>query len=170
MTPAEHVLSLVTVNDDGCWIFTGYTNPEGYGAVTWTENGRVRSRATHRIVYAEHFGEPDPGMQVDHLCHDPKLCAGGPACPHRACCNPAHLKAVTARENTMRSNSLTAREAAVTHCPAGHEYSTENTYLREGRRDCRQCRRARNQAAYHANRDRRLAYYAQWRARRKAAA
>jgi hypothetical protein len=34
---------------------------------------------------------------------------------------------------------LWAQNAAKTHCPKGHEYSTENTYLHNGGRHCKEC-------------------------------
>lgn len=34
-----------------------------------------------------------------------------------------------------------AKNKAKTHCPRGHEYSKENTYIYKGNRTCRACRR-----------------------------
>jgi hypothetical protein len=38
-----------------------------------------------------------------------------------------------------------------THCPAGHEYTEENTYWRNGARKCRACANARAKAEYAAD-------------------
>jgi hypothetical protein len=74
-------------------------------------------------------------MEIDHLCRNP------------SCSNPNHLEAVTRRENILRGagpTALKARNAAITHCPKGHEYSTENTRLSKNkkgvvRRHCKIC-------------------------------
>lgn len=34
------------------------------------------------------------------------------------------------------------------HCPAGHEYTPENTYVNAGKRRCRECARVRDQQRY----------------------
>jgi len=99
---------------------------------------------THRVMYEAAFGQIPSGLTVDHLCHDPELCREVPAtaCPHRACCNPAHLQAVTARANVLRGGSFAAANAAVkTDCPSGHPYDSHNTYVApDGPRQCRTCR------------------------------
>jgi formylmethanofuran dehydrogenase subunit E len=42
----------------------------------------------------------------------------------------------------QRAAAQAAAQAARTHCPRGHEYSAENTYVSpQGRRACRACRR-----------------------------
>lgn len=39
-----------------------------------------------------------------------------------------------------------------THCPQNHEYSEENTWWYKGHRECKQCRRERNQKTREKNR------------------
>lgn len=112
----------------GCWLWYGATTAQGYG--NWWADGTMR--LTHRQVL-ESSGSPIPaGLHVDHLCRQ------------RACCNPDHLEPVSVQENTRRGSVL------LTACPAGHEYTTENTYMRKGWRHCRACNRAR----YHARKAR----------------
>lgn len=54
------------------------------------------------------------------------------------------LEPVTQRENLLRGETITARNAAKTHCPRGHAYTAENTYVRpRGSRECRTCNRLR---------------------------
>ncbi len=43
-----------------------------------------------------------------------------------------------------------------THCPQGHEYTPENTYLYKGRRSCRACQKVRSSYAAKKERQRRL--------------
>lgn len=164
----ERILRRVAEAPSGCWIWPGYRNAEGYGQISWDEDGRKRSSVVHRRTY-EHFVAPIPaGFQVDHLCHDPTSCDGGRSCPHRACCNPAHLEAVEPRVNNERSGSVTAMAAQRTACPAGHPYDDTNTFRSPtGSRECRECRRIKNRRAHHANRENRLAYFRERRARQK---
>lgn len=75
-------------------------------------------------------------------------------CRVRDCVNPNHLEPVTCKENVYRSpiapGAINGRK---THCPSGHEYSPENTYvhLRYGKypgRLCRTCQREHSRRAY----------------------
>lgn len=117
-----------------CWIWTGNRNSSGYGRIK--KQGKMR--LVHRLAYELFVGAVPDGMVLDHLCRQ------------RGCCNPAHLRPVTNRENLLApgSRALTAKLAAKTHCPLGHEYTSENTALqryRSGRttRRCRRCCRER---------------------------
>ena len=58
-------------------------------------------------------------MVIDHVCHNDDLsCAGGNACRHRRCFNPAHL-AVTSRSQNIRNGRAGAWGRSKTHCPKG---------------------------------------------------
>ena len=127
---------------DVCWPWLGRTGSNGYGLAIrpGTHN---QGTTAHRLVYEVLVGEIPEGYTVDHICHDPETCKLATDCPHRRCVNPAHLKAVTARENTRRSNSAAARNARKTACDRGHAYTPENTYIYpSGGRACRTCQRA----------------------------
>lgn len=118
-----------------CWEWKGPKDAKGYGLL-WDTPGK-RSRRVHQVVYDIYIGEMPEGMQVDHLCRN------------KSCANPAHLEAVTPRENTLRGDGPTAQNARKTHCPQGHEYSEENTRITPaGWRMCLTCERERNHAAY----------------------
>ncbi|MEU1240082.1 HNH endonuclease signature motif containing protein [Micromonospora parva] len=129
---------------DACWPWRGNRSADGYGVF-----GRGGNRA-HRVAY-ELMVRPIPeGLNIDHLCHNvDATCPGGVTCRHRLCVNPAHLEAVTQRDNLLRSQHTGPhRNAAKTHCPRGHEYSPDNTYSRPtakgyARRECKTCRRER---------------------------
>lgn len=132
---AERIKGRCEVAGD-CWLWTGAALPKGYGRVK-VPRGRVAY--THRVMWAWANGR-DPGdLVIDHLCRNP------------ACCNPAHLEAVTVRVNLLRGDTVTARNAAKTHCPAGHPYEAGNLerhFLRKGQRLCVACARARHRARY----------------------
>lgn len=117
----------------GCWLWTGNTNWGGYGRVRTHSGADLAS--THRVAYQIANGPIPEGYQIDHLCRV------------RCCCNPAHLEAVTQRENLRRGNGVSSRNAAKTHCIHGHEYTPENTGRgSRGRRRCRACQSAKDRA------------------------
>lgn len=110
-----------------CWLWTGYIADTGYG-----QFASGHTRLAHRISYQLVVGPIPEGLQIDHLCRV------------RHCVNPLHLEPVTQRENLLRGETITARNAAKTHCPRGHAYTAENTYVRpRGSRECRTCNRLR---------------------------
>lgn len=122
---------------DDCWPWTGPVAPQGYG-VTYAGGKR---QGAHRVAYQLNVGPIPPGLCIDHLCHnaDP-LCGLDNDCPHRRCCNPAHLEATTSQMNSLRGNTMAARNAAKTHCPYGHPYDDANTRVAPDRgRRCRIC-------------------------------
>lgn len=130
---------LESQSGDDCWIWAGdgYTN--GYGRIHY----EGRQQPVHRVVYTVLTGPIPDGLEVDHQCHNLDLdCLGGADDPHRRCCNPAHLEAVTHRVNSLRApNGLAGFNARKTHCPHDHPYSGENLRRKGNGRGCRQCHR-----------------------------
>lgn len=126
MTRLERVLLHVTEDDAGCWVWGAYTE-NGYGRLSI---GGQPGLYAHRVTYEELVGEIPKGLHIDHLCRN------------RACCNPAHLEAVTPLENTRRG----VGHGSETRCPQDHPYDEANTIRYAGRRYCRACRdfRSRN--------------------------
>lgn len=91
---------------DECWPWTGFvlSHPTlgGYGQIREAGRGSTTLRV-HRVVYELTYGPIPDGLVLDHTCHNGSGCEGrGPACPHRRCCNPAHLEAVTHAVNNER--------------------------------------------------------------------
>lgn len=106
---------------DTCWLWHGVCNPNGYAHFKYGPRGRQKMILVHRFAYELLVGEIPEGLTIDHLCRN------------KTCVNPAHLEPVTGRENTQRWNALR------THCKYGHEFTTENTYIRPLGRECKQC-------------------------------
>ena len=120
--------------NSGCWLWDGTCNALGYGIY---QKNYSRRRA-HRVVYESLVGQIPVGLVLDHKCRV------------TCCVNPDHLEPVPQSENVRRGRSLGVlmkRHAARTHCPNGHEYSEDNTYIattrsgrKRGERVCRACR------------------------------
>ena len=109
----------------GCWLWTARCGRTGY-SVLWHDGKYV---GAHRWAYEYFIGPVPPGMEVAHKCRV------------RSCVNPAHLEAVTHRENLMRGQGPSALCSRKTHCVHGHPFDASNTIVVEGRgRLCRSCR------------------------------
>lgn len=104
-----------------CWNWKGHIDKDGYGY--------FRRGGAHRFAVKVIGGRVIPyGMQVDHLCRN------------RRCVNPDHLDIVSSRENTLRGESIQAKNSRKSHCFRGHPFSSDNTYVdRRGSRVCRVC-------------------------------
>lgn len=131
MTPAERFYNKVALDTlTGCLEWVAYVRPDGYASF-WDGTRQVPA---HRWAYEHVIGPVPEGLTIDHLCRN------------RACVNPQHMEPVTHRENTLRGEGITARQARQTHCKNGHEFTPDNTYIRpsDGGRRCRTCLRAKN--------------------------
>lgn len=103
-----------------CWVWTGGKHEKGYGRF-WFD-GSVQP--AHRVAYELLVGPIPDGLHLDHLCRTP------------SCVNPGHVEPVTMLENFRRGRHVNREK---THCPQGHVYDDENTYVEGGRRHCRIC-------------------------------
>jgi hypothetical protein len=90
----ERIATKIRISRSGCWVWQGWCEKRSprklcYPKVWWGDTMKY----THRVVY-ELLAKPIPdGMQLDHLCRNPR------------CVNPEHLEIVTAIVNIRRGNT-----------------------------------------------------------------
>jgi hypothetical protein len=124
--------------NSGCWLWEGAQNNVGYGKIG-LGGGDGGSGLVHRLLWEQANGPIPAGMFVLHRCDV------------RACCNVDHLFLGTPLDNMQDMHAKgrgkieagPAGQTAKTHCPQGHPYDEENTYLWRGHRLCRACRAGR---------------------------
>jgi len=131
VTTAERFWAKVNKDGpNGCWVWTAAKTSLGYGEF-WPGGSHGRAGVySHRFSYQLMVGPIPNGLQLDHLCRNP------------SCCNPCHLQPVTQAENMRRGNAGSNMRVK-THCPHGHEYTSQNTRVYRGRRFCKACASAR---------------------------
>jgi HNH endonuclease len=124
---------LIPEPNSGCWLWDGAVTNDGYGQV------RINNRnfRVHRLAWEQANGLIPEGLSVLHKCDVP------------SCCNPDHLFLGTQLDNVTdmrtkrRFKGGSFLNALKTHCPNGHQYTEENTYLYNGMRSCKACSNAR---------------------------
>lgn len=114
----------IEVVECGCWLWTASDNGCGYGQFS------VDGKMVYAHVWSfEFFGGVIPeGHQIDHV--------RARGCLHTLCVNPAHLEAVTQKENMLRGTCRAAVNAAKTHCLRGHRLPP---YVTGRKRKCAEC-------------------------------
>lgn len=80
-------------NENGCWLFYGSLDKDGYGYISRRVPGvrTPRQRRVHIVMWEHLYGDLPIGMTLDHL-----------DCIAKACCNPDHLDPVTRVVNSQR--------------------------------------------------------------------
>jgi HNH endonuclease len=109
----------------GCWLWIGglRDKKDQYGGVQYA--GKMWR--SHRLVYTLLRHEVPAILAIDHDCRN------------KFCCNPDHLTPRTWKENIHRGVGVAPKNLAKTHCPQGHAYNAENTYVWKDQRFCRTC-------------------------------
>ncbi len=125
----DRIKKKAITNEQGCWIVQTSLDQDGYYIASY----RGKAVRAHKKIYIILKEEIPKGMVTDHLCKN------------RACCNPRHIEIVTSRENIRRGISANRNK---THCPKGHKFTLENTYIEKAKpnhsssRHCKICRSA----------------------------
>jgi hypothetical protein len=117
----------ISVDESGCWLWTGSVNRYGYGRRIYSLSppGRVRHEHAHRAVWKELVG---PLGDADELHHE---------CAEKRCVNPAHLRVMSKAEHSAHHTDE--------FCKRGHSMADAYQYPRNGRiwRTCRECQKER---------------------------
>jgi hypothetical protein len=130
-----------SLGGNGCWPWTASTVAQGYGRFRTPE----KTLRAHRVALQLSGTFVGPADVVMHMCDNPR------------CCNPAHLRVGTHRENTddmmakgrFRARGKTSKAALKGGCAKGHPFTPENTSMEGGARRCLACRRDRARRSYH---------------------
>ena len=124
----------VTINPDKiyngthCWEWTDSADKLGYGRFFLSFRRTILS---HRWAYEFCRGLIPDGLELDHLCRNPR------------CVNPWHLEAVTHQVNMIRGKAATK-----TLCLYGHPFYGDNLVIYNGIRRCRTCQNIRGRIKY----------------------
>jgi hypothetical protein len=86
---------------DGCWIWTGQLDPDGYGRV-WVSKYPARVVLAHRLSYRLAYGPIPDAMMVCHHCDVPR------------CVRPDHLFVGTALDNAQDA-VMKGRHSSIRH-------------------------------------------------------
>lgn len=80
------IIKVKIPDDDGCWMWVGRKNTQGYGWIAKEKDGK--NMLAHRASYQLFIGKIPKGKLVCHNCDVP------------SCVNPKHLWIGTNRDNT----------------------------------------------------------------------
>lgn len=113
-----------------CWIWTGAVSTSGYAMLSCLRD--YKQRVDH-FLWSKRYGVIPSGHRLYHF-----------ACKNNRCVNPEHCRPVTARQMILNGKGACAANARKTHCPHGHEFTSDNI-LNGGRRGrvCLKCVRVR---------------------------
>jgi len=118
--------------DEDCWNWIGNMTDRGYGTISFLG----KPFRVHRLTYWIYVDFCQSGLIfkseiiIRHKCDNP------------SCINPKHLLKGTQLDNVNdRETRNRSSFRNKIHCPFGHEYTKENTYINPNTGDkyCRKC-------------------------------
>lgn len=123
------------IEDDGCLLWTGTSDPDGYGlaALRGTKK-RWKTFRVNRLVLALKLDRPLTAWALHH-------------CDVPGCINPEHLYEGTQKDNE-RDKLARGRHALAkrTHCKNNHEFAKHSRPRADGRgRTCTACLKEREE-------------------------
>ena len=88
----RRIIEGIEEDENECWIWTKYTDSQGYGQI------RISGRSLwiHRVTYTIFKRSISAGDEIDHICCNP------------SCCNPDHLRRSSMSENRSRASRPSA--------------------------------------------------------------
>ena len=122
----------VLVGGNGCWLWQAALSPSGQGKFGLPINGKWTTQVASRVAWFLTTGKW-PEKNVLHKCDTP------------SCMRHSHHFEGTQQDNIkdcVNKGRHTGGKVYATHCIRGHEFSVENTWIHDGRRYCRTCRKA----------------------------
>lgn len=119
-----------TRTESGCLLWPGNTNRKGYGQTGYKGKTVIIHRHLYQLVRGVTLG------RWQFVCH---------SCDTPNCLSIEHLWVGTPKENSEDATRKGRHHNTVrTHCPEGHEYTPENTFISAcGFRNCIKCQRIR---------------------------
>ncbi len=106
----------VNINEVGkCWNWTAGVNEWGYGRYS----GLGTNLYSHRVAYMLTKGHILDGLQVQHICNNPK------------CCNPYHLELGTCSKNSRYMVKCNRQKHSITPNKEIRIFCNENSHLKQ---------------------------------------
>jgi hypothetical protein len=131
----ERFLARVRRVSNGCWLWTGSVDPDGYGRFFLGKiDGRTKIVPAHRWSYEHHVGPIPDGFVVDHI---------DDICGHRNCVNPKHLQAVPHGVNVSLGHAARRKRLRKRFCAHNHDMEEVG---RRADGTCAECARERVRA------------------------
>lgn len=132
--PTQRFRAQVEAAPNGCLIWSGPLDRDGYGRYRWRSAGRQFATRAHRVAWVLAGRQLLPGLVLDHLCRN------------RRCVNVDHMDQVTVQVNTARGTGPTAATAMARldgRCINDHVLAVVGTHKQGSSRTCAECGRQR---------------------------